>query len=144
MKTKLLIALCCMFILTGCSVGNDVNTQQTYKRLWHLINVTGGIGGVNENFEPNTIVWSFNETTAKLTVTNDNPDDTIEDGLDSGTYDYSIINANGESYLVINDNELGELSFSQTGMGINENVKSTGTGADGFLYLFQLEVQVVE
>lgn len=144
MKIKLLIVLCCTFVLTSCSVGNDVNDQQNYKRLWHLINVTGGVGGVNQNFEPSTIVWSFDEPTLKLTVTNNNQDDTAPDGLDSGTYDYSIINANGESYLVIDDNELGELSFSQTGMGINENIKSTGTGADGFVYLFQLEVVVAE
>ena len=84
MKIKLLIVLCCSLVLTNCSVSNDSDTQQNYKNLWHLINVSGGIAGINENFELETIIWSFNETTLKLTVVNSNPDDTIQDGLDSG------------------------------------------------------------
>ncbi len=145
MKIKLLIVLCCSLILTNCSVSNnDVENPQNFKNLWHLINASGGIAGVNENFELETITWSFDEVTQKLTVTNNNQDDSIQDGLDSGTYDYSIIIANGVSYLVVDDNEVGEITFSLTGMQIDENMMSTSTGADGFIYLFQLQTILVE
>ncbi len=144
MKIKLLLVLCSALILTNCSVGNDTNEQQNYKRIWHLINVSGGISGVNENFQLETITWSFNETTSKLTVVNNNQDDAIQDGLDSGTYDYSILNEGGQSYISIGTSEFGEVIFSQNGMQIDGNKLSTGTGADGFIYSFELQVIVAD
>ena len=144
MKIKLLFILCCSLVLSSCSVSNNDEPEQNYKSLWHLINVSGGFAGVNESFELETIIWSFDEATLKLTVANNNQDNAIQDGLDAGTYDYSIINTNGESFLVIDGNELGELTFSQAGMQIDENLKSTGNGADGFIYSFQLQRVLVE
>ncbi len=133
-------------MVANCSISNSETETPppNYKNLWHLTNVSGGIAGVNENFELKTIIWSFNDVTQKLTVTNNNSDDVIQDGLDSGVYDYSILNANDSSYLVVNDNELGELTFSQTAMQINGNKMSEGEGADGFIYLFQLQVVLAD
>ena len=145
MKIKLLIVLCCAFVFTNCSLSNDSETPQNYKKSWHLINVSGGFAGVNENFELETIIWSFDEPTAKLTVVNNNSDDTIQDGLASGAYDYSIdIAEDGKSYITIDANELGLLTVNQTGMFIDENMMSTGTGADGFIYSFQVELVLIE
>ena len=144
MKIKLLIVLCISLVVTNCSISNNTETPQNFKNLWHLINVSGGVSGINENFELETIIWSFNEATLKLTIVNNNDDDTIQDGLDSGTYDYAITNANGKSYLIIDGNEVGELTFTQTSMQIDENIMSTGNGADGFMYSFQLQTFLIE
>ncbi len=125
--------------VTSCSLKNDTDQdQQTYKSLWHLINVSGGVSGVNDSFSLGTIVWSFNETTLKLTIENDNTDDTKQDGWDSGTYDYLLDQTDSRDFLTISGTEVGELIFtSENNMIINENEKSTGTAADGLIYTLQ-------
>ncbi len=125
--------------VTSCSLKNDTDQdQQTYKSLWHLINVSGGVSGVNDSFSLGTIVWSFNETTLKLTIENDNTDDTKQDGWDSGTYDYLLDQTDSRDFLTISGTEVGELIFtSENTMIINENEKSTGTAADGLIYTLQ-------
>ncbi|WP_242206371.1 hypothetical protein [Aestuariivivens insulae] len=126
-------------ITTSCSVNSDDNQDlQNYKSLWHLRNVSGGVSGVNDDFELETIVWSFDETTATLTVENNNTDDTKEDALDSGTYSYSLAQVASRNYLSIDGTEVGELTFSsQNTMVIDENELSTGSASDGFKYTFQ-------
>ncbi|WP_142783187.1 hypothetical protein [Changchengzhania lutea] len=141
MKRLFFITISCFFILTNCSLNDDSSTPpQQYDSLWHLTNVSGGISGVDEDYAVETIIWSFDDATLKLTVNNNNQDDSLEDGLDSDTYDFSILETDGKSYLLIDGNELGELIFSQTGMIIDGNKLSTGVGADGFIYTFQLQL----
>ena len=139
MKKHIIYLFALALTITSCSLENDTNQdEQTYKSLWHLRNVSGGVSGVNDNFDLEAIVWSFNETTLKLTVENNNTDDTKQDGWDSGTYDYSFTQTGSKDYLIIDGTEVGELTFtSQNSMVINENEKSTGTGADGLIYTFQ-------
>ncbi len=147
MKRGLLITLCCFFILTSCTVKNDqeINPVKT-KYLWHLIQVNGGIAGINDEFELETIIWTFNEGTLKLTIENKNLDDGKQDGFDSGTYDYTLKTVDNDAYLIVNDNELGKATFTQEqdGLTINENLKTSGNGADGFIYTFKRTVVVVE
>ncbi|WP_242135540.1 hypothetical protein [Aestuariivivens marinum] len=139
MKKNIIFLLAIVLSVTSCSLKNDTDQdQQTYKSLWHLINVSGGVSGVNDSFSLGTIVWSFNETTLKLTIENDNTDDTKQDGWDSGTYDYLLDQTDSRDFLTISGTEVGELIFtSENTMIINENEKSTGTAADGLIYTLQ-------
>ncbi|WP_223551619.1 hypothetical protein [Aestuariivivens sp. NBU2969] len=139
MKKNIIFLLAIVLSVTSCSLKNDTDQdQQTYKSLWHLINVSGGVSGVNDSFSLGTIVWSFNETTLKLTIENDNTDDTKQDGWDSGTYDYLLDQTDSRDFLTIGGTEVGELIFtSENTMIINENEKSTGTAADGLIYTLQ-------
>ncbi|WP_242132594.1 hypothetical protein [Aestuariivivens marinum] len=139
MKKNIIFLLAIVLSVTSCSLKNDTDQdQQTYKSLWHLINVSGGVSGVNDSFSLGTIVWSFNETTLKLTIENDNTDDTKQDGWDSGTYDYLLDQTDSRDFLTISGTEVGELIFtSENNMIINENEKSTGTAADGLIYTLQ-------
>ncbi|MBJ6367341.1 hypothetical protein [Snuella sedimenti] len=146
MKRTFLIALSCVFLLTSCSVNtNDENNNQVVRYLWHIVNVTGGISGVDEQFSLDTIVWVFDELNGKLSVTNSNDDPEKEDGLDTGVYDFSIETIGGNTYLVVDDIEIGGITFpSLEEMILNENETSTGQGADGFIYSFQRTVEVVQ
>ena len=45
--------------------------------------------------------------------------------------------------LIIDDNEFGGLIILNNNLTIDQNLTSTGTGADGFIYSFQL-VQTIE
>lgn len=141
MKKNILIVKCSIFAFLNCSVNNDrsINSDNV-KYLWHLINVSGRIAGIDEQFELGTIVWEFNEDTSTLTVTNNNENSNVENGLDTGTYEFSVLNVDNKTYLVINSNEIGSFEISQNILTINQNEMSNGTGADGFIYTFQVEI----
>lgn len=138
MKRIVLILLTCFFVLNSCSIDDNNNSVESFSSLWHLIEVTGGLAGINDQFELETVVWSFDESNLLLTVENNNTDETKQDILDSGTYDYSIITQDGQDYLVIDNIELGHIFFSaQDKLTIDENETSNGPVADGFIYTFQ-------
>jgi len=143
MKFKFLASVIFIVILTSCSINSDNNNPQVVRTEWHLKNVSGGVGGVNDDFAISEVIWIFNETLSKLTVTNNNTDTSKEDGLDSGTYTYSLIEEGSNTFLVVDDHEIGSLTLPTNQLIIDENLTSNGTGADGFIYTFQL-VQITE
>lgn len=110
---------------------------------WHLTNVSAGVAGVDNDFNLNDIVWSFDNTTNKLTINNTNTDDTIEDGFDSGVYNFSVTTVGSDEFLVIDSNEFGNVVATQTQLTIDQNITTIGTGADGFIYTFT-RVTIVE
>ena len=138
MRNTLLILLTGFFIFTNCSIKDDNTTPEVVRVYYNLINVSGGIEGVDDYFESGTIIWSFNDETGILTVVNENIDDTKQDGLDSGDYNYSVLNSGDNSFLIIESNELGLLEYITNNLIINENKTSEGSGADGFIYTFSI------
>lgn len=144
MKYSIIIAFFSLITLTNCSIDNNNDVkQQVYKTYWHLINVSGGIAGVENDFALSKIIWTFNDETKILTVNNTNTDTAVEDGLDTGTYPYSILKVEKDEFLIINSNELGGFTFSETQLKIDQNSTSSGSGADGFIYTFK-RVVIVE
>ena len=129
-------------IITSCSINNDDDKPQVVRSEWHLKNVSGGLAGVNNDFDFNQVIWMFNELQGSLTVLNNNTN-AVEDGLDSGTYNYSLLDDGTTTFLIIDDNEFGGLIILNNNLTIDQNLTSTGTGADGFIYSFQL-VQTIE
>lgn len=138
MRHTLLILFTCFFIFTNCSIKNDNTTPDVVRVYYNLINVSGGIEGVDDYFELGTITWTFNDETGILTVVNENIDNTKQDGLDSGDYNYSVLNSGGNSFLIVDSNELGSLEYITNNLIINGNETSEGSGADGFIYTFSL------
>ncbi|MFI0427847.1 hypothetical protein [Mariniflexile sp. HMF6888] len=137
MRPYILIAFLSFITLTNCSIGNnDDIPDQIITTYWHLTNVSGGVAGVDNDFDLNDIVWHFNNTTNKLTIKNTNTDDTIEDGFDSGVYNFSVTTVGSDEFLVINSNEFGKVVVTQTQLTIDQNMTTSGTGADGFIYTF--------
>lgn len=145
MKHSILITFLSFITLSSCSLDNNNDIkQQVYKSYWHLINVSGGFSGVDNDFDLNKIIWSFNEEENELTVTNTNTED-LEDGLDTGTYTYSVDeDDNKDLFLTINSNEFGNFTVSETQLIIDQNITTNGTGADGFIYTFKRVVIVEE
>ncbi|MDO7171685.1 hypothetical protein [Mariniflexile sp. AS56] len=138
MKHSILIIFLSFLTLTNCSTDNDdYYKEQVYRTYWHLINVSGGIAGVDNNFDLNKIVWTFDDETHTLTVSNTNTTD-VEDGFDTGEYTYSVTeDANKEQFLTIESNEFGHMTISETELIINQNMTTNGSGADGFMYTFK-------
>jgi hypothetical protein len=79
----------------------------------------------------------FNEETSSLTVINTNEDESIEDGLNSGIYTFYVLNTNDKSFLIVDNNEFGNLVIDTESLTINQNITSEGDGADRYLYEFQ-------
>lgn len=146
MKKILFITVLSFFFLTNCSLGgDDINEQQIVRVLWHLENVTGGVSGIDDNFSPNVVVWEFNEINSTVTVTNDNDNGALEDGLDTGTYSYSItpIGTSSKTYLIIDSNEIGSITIGTNNkMVINQNETSSGPATDGYIYTFNKQIIV--
>lgn len=136
MKHILLILLISFFTLTNCSVNEDDTQQKVIEVYWSLTNTSGGIAGVNDNFDRGIIKWVFNEFNETLIVENGNTDDTKVDGLDSGTYSYSILEVGENSFLVIDSEEAGRITITTSKLTLDENETSEGSMNDGFIFTF--------
>jgi len=141
MKFKLLIALSFTFILSSCSLDNESNVENENQDVifytWHLVKTEGGIAGINDPFDLDTVIWSFDELNGILEIENNNDDDTKQDLLDSGTYNFSISTISGENFIFIDNVEYGEINIGTSTFTIDENNKTDSQGADGFIYTFQ-------
>ncbi|PKQ45114.1 hypothetical protein [Confluentibacter flavum] len=147
MKYYLIIACISFLTLTNCSLGDVDNSEpQVIRVLWHLKNVSGGVAGVDNDFNSGVIVWEFKDATSTLTVSNNNSNAAIEDGLNSGTYTYSIDdNSTGnDDYISIGPNEFGSIAITSNGnqLIIDQNKTSTGPAADGYIYTFDKSIIV--
>ncbi|WP_303319083.1 hypothetical protein Q4Q34_00155 [Flavivirga abyssicola] len=136
-----------LLLLTACSVKNDINIPepQTVIAHWNLVRTTGGLAGVDDSFPLETVVWTFNEVDFEIEIENNNTDDTKQDALDSGTYAYSVTEANGDTFLSIDGVEFGSFTISSAAvLTIDQNNLSDGSGADGFIYTFERTLEIIE
>jgi hypothetical protein len=139
MKRSITIAFFGLITLLNCSVhNNNDDKDHVIKTNYHLIQVNGGIAEVDTTFDFNKIIWTF-----VLTVNNTNTND-VEGGLDTGTYSYSIEENDAKDlFLIIESNEFGGFTFTQTQLKIDQNLTTSGNGADGFIHTF-VPISVVE
>jgi len=135
-EIKASIAILLLLVsLSSCSDSND-NPSDTIEGNWRLVHVTGGILGVDQTFEGDKIIWKFNSQNQNLIVVDNNTDQNLIDGLDSGSYEYSIISNPGNELcnqsIIIEDNgNMGCISIDNTKLTIND------LSADGFKYEFR-------
>lgn len=130
---KISIYILLLIFATNCQDSDTTDHTDILNGEWNLKNISGGIAGINNDFESRLIFWSFNSDNSILTVTNNNSDTAINDGLETGTYKYLIQTTNGQSFLFINDNEFGNITVFENELLINQNIFTDGNGADGFI-----------
>ena len=149
MKKTILILTAVLLTRTSCSVSNNDNDDPIEVTLyhWNLINVSGGIAGVDNDFEVGDIVWNYDSFENLLYVENSNSDETIEDGLDSGVYEFSVFELNLNIYTLLEFDEFGEIYESETDdtiLIIDQNSLSNGAASDGFVYTFKITTSTIE
>lgn len=135
MKSKLYILILAL-ITFGCNSDDDAqqDTNATLNGSWSLINVSGGFAGVDDDFEIGLITWDFDNSNLKLTVTNNNTEEVIYDGLSSGDYDFQVLTTTGEvGYLVIHNHGI---DHAITTLTTSQLILDEGVAADGFLLTF--------
>jgi hypothetical protein len=123
-------------LLVGCS-SSDSSEKDPIDGIWDVHNISGGFAGINDDYPQGTIIWSFDAQTSNLTITNNNTNNTIYDGFESGEYPYTILHIDKTLYLQVNGQEFGGVVISQNELVINQNITSTGSGADGFVILLK-------
>jgi len=128
---KILLILALTSVLLSCSSddndGNDV--------AFHMTKVSGGFAGVNETFKKGDIIWTLNDGNSTLVIAKNTTKP--YSGLDDGVYSYAIEIIDGKQYFHINQIEFGGLTNGNATMTINENERSGGQGADGFIFEFE-------
>ncbi len=152
MKIKFLIPIISLLLVFSCSTNDDNNLldlepQEVQIYQWHLTNVSGGVAGIDIDFEMDTVIWVFNVDfvgSGSLQVQNNNTDNSLEDGLDTGTYSVSIPVYDTQSILFVDGDEFaGVVTPTEEDLVINQNITSNGTGTDGFIYTFKREIVII-
>ncbi|HIG90007.1 MAG TPA: hypothetical protein EYQ45_03385 [Flavobacteriaceae bacterium] len=131
---KLLYIFLGLSLMFGCS-DDESNQTETLNGIWNLKNVSGGLAGINIDYNQGDVKWSFNLENNTLIVENNiittGPED-IYAGLESGTYNIEITQSGEIQTLFINNTERGVLIL------LNDNLKiDDGLTADGFITEFE-------
>ena len=131
---KLLYIFLGLSLMFGCS-DDESNQTETLNGIWNLKNVSGGLAGINIDYNQGDVKWSFNLENNTLIVENNiittGPED-IYAGLESGTYNIEITQSGEIQTLFINNTERGVLIL------LNDNLKiDDGLYADGFITEFE-------
>lgn len=109
--------------------------EQEIQETWNLKNVNGGMIGLNIDYNSGEVIWTFQESTNKLIIQNNiestGPED-IYAGLDSGTYDYEILEDNESQVLYIDGSLRGVLLITNSTLTIDD-----GIAADGYITSFE-------
>ncbi|WP_190808809.1 hypothetical protein [Flagellimonas sp. S3867] len=133
----LLFAVILVTSLTRCSNNDDDMKTDIISGTWSISNISGGFAGINDDYASGIITWTFSATTSKLQVVNNNGlAGIIYDGLPTGTYDYTILGTEKESFLSINGQEFAGIIVSEGQLVLDQNKMSSGSGADGFVLRF--------
>ena len=136
MKTSLyLLFFLSIFGISCCNDDDDTTAEtQPIAGEWNLKHAQGGLAGVNDTYEDGIIVWTFSDDGTTLVVENNNTEDAIYDGLESGTYACTYLSTDGTTTSLIIDEtlDLGILTINGSTMTLDENV-----AADGFLLTFE-------
>lgn len=132
---KILAILSAVMLFLGCNSDDDQNTQVTLQGQWKLIEVSGTIAGINDEFEPGVITWNFNPQTETFAVVNNNTDESKQDVFDTGTYSYDIVPATTTNSVCGQTIELDDVNYgcfttTSTTLQINQGE------ADGIILKF--------
>ena len=87
MKTAFYLFVLALLVVSCNSDDAEQNNTAALEGPWSLVNVEGGIAGVDDDFDIGLIIWNFDSYT-QLTVTNNNTVNVVFDGLPSGIYEY--------------------------------------------------------
>ena len=122
----LTLFLSCL-ISTSCNSDDDSTQQANIHGIWHLINLSGGFTGINEEFERDQISWTFNSENNTVNVVKN----IAGFGPSSGIFSYRIEMEDEIEVVYINDSFIGSIALSTETLKIDELV------SDGFLVTFK-------
>lgn len=102
---------------------------------WNLTNISGGFMGINQDYEPRSVVWDFNNRNTTLNIEHNIK--SVIDILKPGNYHYYILDNKGYSYLYIEEFEFGQIVREKNKLIIDQNKRSSGYMSDGYILTFE-------
>jgi hypothetical protein len=133
MKSRILVLTIMGFCGVIVSCNNELVQPTTINGTWNLMNISGGLTGINNDYDQGIIKWIFDSHALTLTVENNNFQNTTYDGFVSGIYSYSILESVSNSYIIVENTEIGGYTVTDNNLTIDQNKTSTGSAADGFI-----------
>lgn len=137
MKMRIVLLLILMSgvgCVTSCSNDDDASIQvESLAGIWNLKNVRGGLQGIDIDYTVGQVQWNFNTNTLIIenNIATTGPED-IYAGLDSGTYNFTVMENGGVRTLFIDNVERGVLDVSENNLKIDD-----GLEVDGFITEFE-------
>ncbi len=133
---KFVFLVMSIVLFTNCSNNDESSETITLNGIWNLKNVSGGLLGINVDYDPGEVTWNFNLENNILTVENNitttGPED-IYAGLDSGTYSFQVQQNGDTEVLYINNSVRGVIVL----LSENQLTLDDGVDADGFATVFE-------
>jgi len=127
------ILLCLMLIMTSCNSDDD-SLNVNLNGSWTMSNISGGFLGIDTNFEPGQIIWTFDAERQILIVDNSLEEDTtvIISEFVSGNYEYYTTTEEETDFLYVENSKFGMYYINSNNLVIDQN-----TGSDGFLFTLE-------
>ncbi|MBY8961345.1 hypothetical protein KJK34_01120 [Flavobacterium sp. D11R37] len=138
MKTKLFSVVLFALLFISCS---DDDRRLPYSgeplepATWQLVNVSGSIAGIDDDFEPGAVKWTFN-TDNTVTVVNNNTDEAKTDFFDSGNYTYGYVENTDSPEACQNTIKISNIDFGCVNVTGN-TMRFTQPYADGYILTFE-------
>ena len=129
-----LLFISCVVLFSSCN-NNEITLLETINGTWHMKNVQGGLSGIDLDYNPEEVKWTFNLQNNILEVENNittNGPHSIYAGLESGTYNFEIQQNWQEQTLYVNNNKQGVLILIGNNLKIDDDI-----AADGFITEFE-------
>ena len=92
--TLLMITALSTSLIINCESSDDSNTYSDSNPIegrWNFTNVSGGFIGLNQDYKPGVISWSFDTKSSKIVVVND----------DNGNQEKNITDLNLANILIL-------------------------------------------
>ena len=130
MTNRILLLIMLLSVsFTGCRNDDDhceEPQQSSISGTWNLTNVSGGLAGIDDDYESGLITWAFNAETSLVTISNLNTNPVIFDGLPTGTYDYEIDTTNMPHTITIDFLSLEVAVLTDIQLILDEGMISDG------------------
>lgn len=92
-KILFLMVVATALIAGACSDNDDmpVTTVAALGGTWKLTHVSGSVAGIDQDFTPGAVTWTFNVENNTVSVVNNTPDDSLTDFFPTGNYTYGYV-----------------------------------------------------
>lgn len=118
--------------ITSCDKDRPVKSD--LEGDWSLTKITGGIAGLDCSFDKDVIIWSFSNNDLRVLPPSSIPTD-CDDNLFTATYEWKVIKRNGNSYLKLDGDHWGQMTFvNDNTIDINGSEIPSGTVNDAISY----------
>ncbi len=125
-------------LVVSCSKDDDVlEFPDNIEGVWSVVEKSGGFAGVNCGYEKGWVTFDFSKKKVEIGITEFVTTGLCEIGIQEGTFDYRFKEKNGDHFLLIDGVEWGLIEEADGLITVDGNIKTSGNGADFFVYTLQ-------